>query len=148
MHRLGLALLLLTVPAVAGKPKAKFRPARPRHRRPPRHRLRRPDDTSAKVTEILPGREMVITERNGPWIKVFANTDSADQVEDEPEFNDDEKASPDSGWIKDKGVVTPQTPHGDTILFGAAANLEDEAERPHAPKDAASRSPLPLSPRL
>ena len=98
------------------------------------------DDTSGKIAEVLPGHELVIIQRNGPWIKVFANTETPDSVEEEPEFTDDSVPTPASGWIKDKGVVTPQTPAGDTILFGTAANLEDEAEHPHAPKDAASEA--------
>ena len=99
-----------------------------------------PDDTSGKVTEVLPGHEVVVIERNGPWVKVFANIDTPDTVDDEPEFAEDTTAKPSSGWIKDKGVVTPQTAGGDAILFGAAADLEDQAERPHAPKNAASEA--------
>ena len=34
-----------------------------------------PDSTSSKLAEITPGREMVIVEKNGPWLRVFANTD-------------------------------------------------------------------------
>ena len=36
----------------------------------------------------------------------------------------------------------PTTAGGDAILFGTAANLEDEAERPHAPKGAAGQAHL------
>ena len=101
-----------------------------------------PDDTSDKVAEVLPGHELVVIQHNGPWVKVFANTDSADVVDDhdEPEFAEDANATPASGWIKDKGIVTPQTTAGDSILFGSAANLEEEAEHPHAPKGAASEA--------
>ena len=38
--------------------------------------------------------------------------------------------------------MNPQTPNGDAILFGAAANLEAEAEQPHAPADAANEAHL------
>jgi hypothetical protein len=48
----------------------------------------------------------------------------------------DTQPTPSSGWMKDKGIVTPQTPNGDAILFGSAANLEDLAQHPHAPKGA------------
>ncbi len=101
-----------------------------------------PDDTSQKVAEVTPGHELVVIERNGPWVKVFANTDEPDRVEDAPEFGPNEEVTPASGWIKDKGLVQPATAGGDLILFGAAANLEDLAERPHAPKDAASGAHL------
>src|SRR5437899_2609363 len=58
-------------------------------------------------------------------------------------FVPDENAPPpSSGWIRDKGVVTATTPGGDQILYGAAANLEDAASRPNAPKDAAMAAHL------
>lgn len=101
-----------------------------------------PDDTSQKVAEVTPGHELVVIERNGPWVKVFANTDEPDRVEDAPEFGPSEEVTPASGWVKDKGLVQPATANGDLILFGAAANLEAVAELPHAPKDAASGAHL------
>ncbi len=101
-----------------------------------------PDETSQKVAEVTPGHELVIIDHSGPWVKVFANTDEPDRAEDAPEFSPDEEVTPASGWVKDKGLVTPQTANGDVILYGAAANLEDLAERPHAPKDAAAGAHL------
>ncbi|MCL2661110.1 MAG: hypothetical protein FWD64_11425, partial [Acidobacteriaceae bacterium] len=95
------------------------------------------DPDSQRVSLVTPGHEVAVVERSAPWVKVFANIDVEDDTEDKPEFSDEENASPASGWIHDKGVVGPATPSGDVILYGAAANLEDEASRPHAPKDAA-----------
>jgi len=101
-----------------------------------------PDNDAAHVTQVDPGHEVVITQHNGAWVRVFANTDAPDQQgDDAPEFGT-ETADPQSGWIKDKGVVTPATVNGDAILFGAAANLEDEAAHPHAPKGAADQAHL------
>jgi len=102
------------------------------------------EDNAAHVTEVEPGHEVVISERNGAWVKVFANTDIPDeQAEDQkPEFSADEEVSPMSGWIKDKGLVAPATANGDAILFGTAANFEELAEAPHAPKDAAEEAHL------
>jgi hypothetical protein len=100
------------------------------------------DDASDKVAEVTPGHEVVVIQRSGPWIKVFANSDAPDQPEEQPEFAEDVVQSADSGWIKDKGVVTPQTPNGDAILFGSAADFEDQAAQPHAPKDAATTAHL------
>jgi TolA-binding protein len=102
------------------------------------------EDNAAHVTEVEPGHEVVITERNGSWVKVFANTDIPDeQAEDQkPEFSEDENVSPMSGWIKDKGLVTPTTANGDAILYGTAANVEELAMQPHAPKDAAEEAHL------
>src|SRR5277367_2023129 len=33
------------------------------------------DDTSERLANLTPGREMVIVEKNGEWLRVFANTD-------------------------------------------------------------------------
>ena len=100
------------------------------------------DAESQKVSEVTPGHEVVVTERSGPWVKVFANTDVQDDAEDQPDFGTDDKVTPTSGWIRDKGVVSPNTPNGDVLLFGAAAGMEDEAAQPHAPKGAAAAAHL------
>ncbi|MBS1800914.1 MAG: hypothetical protein JSS95_13950 [Acidobacteria bacterium] len=100
------------------------------------------DPESQKVSLVTPGHEVVIVERSAPWLKVFANTDVEDDQEDKPEFGDESAPQPASGWIRDKGVVTAATPGGDQILYGAAANLEDAASRPNAPKGAAMAAHL------
>jgi hypothetical protein len=102
------------------------------------------DDDAQKISLVLPGHEVVVTERNGPWVKVFANTDLKEKTNDseEPLIADEDNVAPAAGWIHNKGVVNPQTPNGDEILFGTAANLEDQAEQPHAPADAANQAHL------
>jgi len=102
------------------------------------------DDNAQHISEVLPGHEVVVIERNGAWVRVFANTDIPDEQADDqkPEFSADETVTPASGWIHDKGIVTPATANGDTILYGTAANFEEQAEQPHAPKDAAEEAHL------
>src|ERR1700735_5429881 len=104
------------------------------------------DADSQKISLVTPGHEVVIVERNGPWVKVFANTDINDDANEDdrnkPEFNDDANVTPASGWIRDKGVVGPNTPEGDVILYGSAADFEDQASQPHAPKGAAGSAHL------
>src|SRR5947209_1812796 len=103
------------------------------------------DDNAQHVADVVPGHEVVVTEHNGAWVRVFANTDKEDETDDaqKPEFTDDkDKPQPAAGWIRDKGIVTPQTPNGDAVLYGAAANYEDEAAHPHAPKYAAEAAHL------
>lgn len=98
------------------------------------------DTTNPPITTVTPGHEIVITQRNGAWVNVFANTDNKDNQDpdSEPEFKDpDANPDPRSGWMHDKGVVGPTTPNGDAILYGAAAELESQASQPHPPKDAA-----------
>ncbi len=103
-----------------------------------------PDDDAQHIAEVLPGHEVVVIERNGAWVRVFANTDAPDeQAEDQkPEFSTDNTVTPASGWIHDKGIVTPTTANGEAILYGTAANFEEQAEQPHAPKDAAEEAHL------
>lgn len=102
------------------------------------------DADAQKLSVVTPGHEVVVIQRSGPWIQVFANTDVEDTNQDsKPEFADDsDTVTPASGWIRDKGVVTPATPDGDAILYGAAANFEDQAAQPHAPKGAAQAAHL------
>ena len=103
-------------------------------------------DTDSQQTAIVtPGHEVAIVERSGEWVRVFANTDIKDDEDspDKPVFkDDDENVTPSSGWIRDKGIVGPRTPGGDAVLYGTAANLEEEAEQPHAPKGAAVEAAL------
>ena len=103
-----------------------------------------PDPDSQKVSLVTPGHEVVITEHSGPWIKVFANTDVKDDAASDikPEFTEEENVTPASGWIRDKAVVSRDTPSGDVILFGAAATEEDAAAQPHAPVAAAAAAHL------
>lgn len=90
-----------------------------------------PDDSGGPIATIQPGREIVVAEKNGKWLQVFANTDAPDTREsDRPEFGSENDVQPISGWMLDKGVVNINTPHGDEILFGAADALEQEASGP------------------
>ena len=53
-----------------------------------------PEDNATHVTEVLPGHEVVVMERNGAWIRVFANTDANDEEgdADKPEFSVEDNA--------------------------------------------------------
>ena len=100
------------------------------------------DAGSQKVTVVMPGHEVVVMERSGQWLRVFANTDVEENSEEVPMFGEEAAALPMSGWMKDKGVVGPATPQGDLLLFGSGANEEALAEQPHSPKDAAQAAHL------
>jgi outer membrane protein assembly factor BamD (BamD/ComL family) len=103
------------------------------------------DSTNPPIATVLPGHEVVIMNRNGAWVNVFANTDEKEEQDpdSEPEFKDPNQSTHQfSGWIRDQGVVGPKTPNGDAILYGAAAELEAQAAQPHPPKDAAQEAHL------
>ena len=71
-----------------------------------------PDSSSAKLAEVDRGREVVVLETSREWIHVEA------ALTEEKLIN---------GWMLDKGVVRASTPNGDRILFGEAADSEDQA---------------------
>ena len=92
------------------------------------------DKSSSKVGTITPGREMVIVERSGDWLRVFANTDvETVNQQDAPVFGNETNIPPLSGWMLSKGAIDPDTPHGADILFGLAANAEAAASNPNPP---------------
>ncbi|MBT9331437.1 hypothetical protein [Paracidobacterium acidisoli] len=103
-----------------------------------------PDESADRMAEVTPGRELVIVERNGKWLRVFANTDTQDtRRSDQPEFGGDaETAAPISGWLLDKGIVDVNTPHGDQILFGEADIAEQAASEPNPPPRVAQEARL------
>ena len=81
-----------------------------------------PDTGSQKLGEIDRGRELVVLENtSGGWAHVEV-------------FMGEEKTI--SGWILDKGFVRSTNPDGDKIVFGEAADSEDEASRRHGRRGA------------
>ncbi len=143
-----LTILLLTLPAVAQFRKDPEREAANRaNRATVLHNASvyaAADSADPPIATVTPGHEIVVNQKNGPWLSVFANTDEKEEDPDnKPEFTDpNTQPQPSSGWIRDKGVVTPKTPQGDILLFGMAADLEAQAAEPHAPKDAAESASL------
>jgi outer membrane protein assembly factor BamD (BamD/ComL family) len=101
------------------------------------------DPGSERLATITPGREMVIVERNGQWLRVFANTDVEEaHRQDAPVFDAESAPPPISGWTSVKGIIAADTPNGDEVLFGIAANVEEVAAEPHPPKRAAQDARL------
>jgi hypothetical protein len=102
-----------------------------------------PDRTSQKVDRVQIGREMVVAEKSGPWIRVYANTDIEElSQKDTPIFGHDETPPPISGWMEAKGVVLETTTGGDLVLMGEAANEEALASDPRGPANAAQSARL------
>jgi hypothetical protein len=103
-----------------------------------------PSLSAQKVDKVQIGREMVVSEKSGPWMRVYANTDIEEMHNDKdtPMVGSDETPPPISGWIESKGVVDEGTPNGDQVLMGAAANEESLAENPRGPVNAAQSARL------
>ncbi len=102
-----------------------------------------PDTGAQKVDRVQIGREMVVAEKSGPWIRVYANTDIEEEHQsDTPIFGSNETPPPISGWMQAKGVVIEDTPNGDQVLMGEAANQEALASDPRGPANAARSARL------
>ena len=94
-----------------------------------------PSGDTAKLGEAGRGHELVIIEGSRDWTHVEAIIREPRKDEDE----DDEQSSGKTitGWVLNKALVTMSTPNGDKIVFGEAANSEDEASRRRGRRDAA-----------
>jgi hypothetical protein len=103
-----------------------------------------PDQNAQKVDRVQAGRELVIAEKSGPWIRVYANTDVQEVSEkDAPLIGAPQDAPPPiSGWMEAKGVVVETTANGDQVLMGEAANQEALASDPRGPAHAAQTARL------
>lgn len=102
-----------------------------------------PDPSSQKVDRVQIGREMVVAEKSGPWIRVYANTDIQEvSQKDAPIFGRDETPPPISGWMEAKGIIVETSANGDQILMGEAANQESLASDPRGPAKAAQSARL------
>jgi hypothetical protein len=101
------------------------------------------DLQAQKVGRVQIGREMVVAEKSGDWLRVYANTDIEEEhSSDAPIFDTAETPPPISGWMRAKGVVIENTPNGDQILMGAAADQESLASDPRGPVNAARTAHL------
>ena len=102
-----------------------------------------PDKSAQKVARVQTGRELVIAEKSGGWLRVYANTDVEEEhSEDEPVFGSNDTPPPITGWMEAKGIVSENLPNGDQILLGAAATEEVLAADPRGPANAAQAARL------
>jgi hypothetical protein len=103
-----------------------------------------PSTSAQKVDRLQIGREIVVAEKSGTWLRVYINTDIEEQHsdKDEPWVGGDAATPPISGWIEAKGIVEETAANGDQILMGAAANEEAEASNPRGAANAAQSARL------
>jgi len=104
-----------------------------------------PDTGAQRIDKVQIGREMVVAERSGPWLRVYANTDVQQEAENDPDapmVGSDSLPPPISGWVQAKGIVEETTPNGDQIIMGTAANEEALASDPRGPANAAHAARL------
>lgn len=94
-----------------------------------------PSADTAKLGTAGRGHELVILDSSRDWTHVTALLTDPRREEDQDDEESQGKTI--SGWVMNKALVTMSTPNGDKIIFGEAANSEDEASRRRGRRDAA-----------
>jgi outer membrane protein assembly factor BamD (BamD/ComL family) len=92
-----------------------------------------PDADAAKLGQAGRGHEMVVLDTSREWTHVEAIL--AEPRKDEEDEESEGKTI--TGWVMTKALVTTATPNGDRIIFGEAADSEDQASRRRGRRDAA-----------
>jgi len=94
-----------------------------------------PHADAAKIGTAGRGYELVILDTSRDWFHVEAILSQPKRDEDD----DDEEARGKTitGWVLGKALVTVSTPNADKIIFGEAADSEDQASRRRGRRDAA-----------
>jgi hypothetical protein len=94
-----------------------------------------PSADAAKLGEVGRGHELVIIDSSRDWTHVEAilREPKRDADEDDPES----EGKTITGWVSSKALVNLTTPNGDKIVFGEAADSEDQASRRRGRRDAA-----------
>lgn len=101
------------------------------------------NQSAQKVDRVQPGRELVVAEKSGDWLRIYANTDIEEEhSNDQPIFDTADVPPPISGWMQAKGIVIEDTPNGDQVLMGSAADQESLASNPRGPINAARTAHL------
>jgi outer membrane protein assembly factor BamD (BamD/ComL family) len=94
-----------------------------------------PSTDAAKLVPVGRGRELIILETSRDWVHVQAILRLPRNEEGLTEEEAEGKTV--SGWIPAKGLVSTTTQDGDRIIFGEAADSEDQASRRRGRRDAA-----------
>ena len=94
-----------------------------------------PSSEAARVGDAGRGHELIIIDSSRDWVHVEAIL----RVPSTEEGATDEEAEGKAitGWVPAKALVTTTTQDGDRIIFGEAADSEDQASRRRGRRDAA-----------
>ncbi|MGA8763183.1 MAG: hypothetical protein WB562_09990, partial [Candidatus Sulfotelmatobacter sp.] len=94
-----------------------------------------PNSDAAKLGEAGRGHELVIIETSRDWVHVEAILRQPSHEEGATDEEQEGKAI--TGWVSAKALVSMTAPNGDKIIFGEAADSEDQASRRRGRRDAA-----------
>jgi hypothetical protein len=93
-----------------------------------------PSDDSAKLGEVRRGYELVVLDTSRDWVHVEAIISEPHRDRDTDEEIEGKTIT---GWVPGKAFVGQTTQDGDRIVFGEAADSEDQASRRRGRRDAA-----------
>ena len=94
-----------------------------------------PSGDAARVGDVKRGNELIIIATSRDWVQVEAILRAPSNEEGATEDEAEGKAI--TGWIQSKALVINSTPNGDKIIFGEAADSEDQASSRRGRRDAA-----------
>jgi hypothetical protein len=94
-----------------------------------------PSADTAKLGEAGRGHELVIIDTSRDWTHVEAIL--REPRKDSDEDDEESQGKTITGWVSNKALVTMTTPNGDKIIYGEAADSEDQASRRRGRRDAA-----------
>ncbi len=94
-----------------------------------------PNADSAKLSDTARGYELVVLAQNPEWTQVEAIIAKPRHEESDDDEEEDVKTI--TGWVRSNAVVSNNTPDGYKIIFGEAANSEEQGSRRLGRRDAA-----------
>jgi outer membrane protein assembly factor BamD (BamD/ComL family) len=94
-----------------------------------------PSPDAARVGEAGRGHELIIIDASRDWVHVEAILRAPSNEEGATEEEAEGKAI--TGWVPNRALVSSTLQDGDRIIFGEAADSEDEASRHRGRRDAA-----------
>ncbi|HXO33204.1 MAG TPA: SH3 domain-containing protein [Candidatus Acidoferrales bacterium] len=94
-----------------------------------------PSGDAARVGDVKRGNELIIIATSRDWVQVEAILRVPSNEEGATEDEAEGKAI--TGWVPNRSLVSSTTQDGDRIIFGEAADSEDQASRRRGRRDAA-----------
>ncbi|HWO28685.1 MAG TPA: SH3 domain-containing protein [Candidatus Acidoferrum sp.] len=94
-----------------------------------------PSADAARVGDVKRGNELIIIATSRDWVQVEAILRAPSNEEGATEDEAEGKAI--TGWVPNRSLVRSTTQDGDRIIFGEAADSEDQASRRRGRRDAA-----------
>ncbi len=94
-----------------------------------------PSADAARVGDCTRGVELIVLDNSRDWVNVEAIIRAPSNEEGATEDESEGKAI--TGWLPRQGLILSTTQDGDRIIFGEAADSEDQASRRRGRRDAA-----------